>query len=267
MRLIVKLRVSETSSNEMQYHYHLQGFLYSMLRESKYHFIHDKEGFKFFCFSNIFPVTKDIRKGELRTVLVSSPSTEFIDHLYERLQQKLNTATEIKIGVMRFLIDCVDKFSINLDSHSSVTLITGTPIILRIPRDKYSSFDNLSKNQYQYVYWRIGHPIQSFISQIQNNLLKKYSDYHELTNLMITGQEKILPHFQEDGFLLFQKWKFKKQISTRVRIRGFDQIVIGTLWEMNFNIDSSNNNIVKFALDCGLGERNSLGFGFMNIKT
>ena len=84
MRLIVKLRVTETSPYEMQYHYHLQGFfLNSLLKESKYHYIHDKEGNKFFCFSNIFPVAKDIRKGELRTVLIILPSTEFTNHLYE----------------------------------------------------------------------------------------------------------------------------------------------------------------------------------------
>ena len=133
-----------------------------------------------------------------------------------KLEQKLNSAMEIKIGVMRFLIDSVDKFSINLDSHSSVTLITGTPIIVRIRRDKFRSFDNLSENQYQYVYWRIGHPIQLFISQIQNNLLKKYSGYCELTG------STMLPPLQKTGFPLFQEYRFKKQISTRVFMKGFE---------------------------------------------
>jgi CRISPR-associated endoribonuclease Cas6 len=143
---MVKLMATEASFYEMQYHYHLQGFLYSMLKESKYHYINDKEGFKFFCFSNIFHVTNKIRKDELRTLLVSSPNNEFTHHLYEMLQQKLDTTMEIKIGAMRFRIDSVDKFSINLDSRSSITLITGTPIIIRIPRDKYRLFDNLSGN-------------------------------------------------------------------------------------------------------------------------
>ena len=55
MRLLIKLKCTENSTYEMQYHYHLQGFIYSLLKGSKYHSSHDKEGYKFFCFSNIFP--------------------------------------------------------------------------------------------------------------------------------------------------------------------------------------------------------------------
>lgn len=42
-----------------------------------------------------------------------------------------------------------------------------------------------------------------------------------------------------------------------------DVIVIGSLWELGFSqyIDES---LQIFVLDCGLGERNSLGFGFVN---
>jgi len=65
---------------------------------------------------------------------------------------------------------------------------------------------------------------------------------------------------------LFQKIKFKKQISTKIRIHAEDleQIIIGTTWEFGFDM-YSNRKLIQFALDCGLGERNSLGFGFMNL--
>ena len=39
----------------MNYHYNLQGLIYKMLRGSKHDKIHDKTGYKFFCYSNIFP--------------------------------------------------------------------------------------------------------------------------------------------------------------------------------------------------------------------
>jgi CRISPR/Cas system endoribonuclease Cas6 (RAMP superfamily) len=42
-----------------------------------------------------------------------------------------------------------------------------------------------------------------------------------------------------------------------------DVIVIGSLWELGFSHEV-DESIQVFALDCGLGERNSLGFGFMN---
>ena len=86
MRLMIKLQCLESSSYEMQYHYHLQGFIYNLLKDSKYHYIHNKEGYKFFCFSNIFPVTRDLEIRDLRTLIISSPDSEFIAYLYEMLQ-------------------------------------------------------------------------------------------------------------------------------------------------------------------------------------
>jgi hypothetical protein len=37
MRLIVRLRAIENVPYEMQYHYHLQGFIYNLLRGSVYY--------------------------------------------------------------------------------------------------------------------------------------------------------------------------------------------------------------------------------------
>jgi CRISPR/Cas system endoribonuclease Cas6 (RAMP superfamily) len=48
MRLLVKLLCVESSQYEMQYHYHLQSFIYNLLRDSNYHSLHNKEGYKFF---------------------------------------------------------------------------------------------------------------------------------------------------------------------------------------------------------------------------
>lgn len=47
-------------------------------------------------------------------------------------------------------------------------------------------------------------------------------------------------------------------------MKGFDQVEIGTLWEFGFDTNV-NKDIIQFALEAGLGERNSLGFGFMNL--
>lgn len=64
-------------------------------------------------------------------------------------------------------------------------------------------------------------------------------------------------------FFMFQKFRFKKQVSSRIIIKGFEQIVIGTIWESEFDC-CSDQKLIQFALDTGLGERNSLGFGFLN---
>jgi CRISPR-associated endoribonuclease Cas6 len=256
----------------MQYHYHLQSFIYSLLKGSKYHDIHDKEGYKFFCFSNIFPVTKTIEDNSLRTFIVSSPDREFVDYLFELLYSQSNV--EVHIGSMKFKIDFLDKFVVKLPhDYSQISLITGTPIIIRIPKDKYKAYGIKPSKDYDYVYWRSGYPIDLFISAIENNLLKKYSVYyyhhhhgdnrHGLLHLAEKNNQNLLAPSQLPSSLI-QKFKFKKQISTRVFMKGFEQVVIGTLWELNF-YESVKKDIVQFSLDSGLGERNSLGFGFMNM--
>jgi CRISPR-associated endoribonuclease Cas6 len=265
MRLLIRLQCVESSSYEMQYHYHIQGFIYRLLLGSKYHFLHDKEGYKFFNFSNIFPVTPNLEKNDLRTFLVSSPESEFITYLYDQLLKYHNVSTLLEIGIMKFRIISIDKLIIKLPIMSHFTLITGTPIIVRIPREKYQMYGIKPYKNYSYIFWKHEHPIILFLEQLESNLVKKLSEF-----LKISGEPeachkyvtlKLYPSF-------FQKFKFKKQISTKISMpnKGIEQVVIGTLWEFGFNRDS-DKQLIQFVLDCGLGERNSLGFGFMNLAS
>ncbi len=90
-----------------------------------------------------------------------------------------------------------------------------------------------------------------FIEGVESNLDKKYKDYTTLS----------IKKSIHDS--LFAEYKFKKQVSTKIHMHNTDVTVIGSLWELGFShgIDES---VQIFALDCGLGERNSLGFGFVN---
>jgi CRISPR-associated endoribonuclease Cas6 len=125
MRLLMKLQAIENSPYEMQYHYHLQGFIYNLLRGSTYEQMHDTQRCKFFSFSNIFPAN-DLRQNDFRTLIISSPNEQFITYLYEILQVSLGRGKEIKIGTMKFKIDlnlrkegtlgysCLDDLTTNL---------------------------------------------------------------------------------------------------------------------------------------------------------
>ena len=48
-------------------------------------------------------------------------------------------------------------------------------------------------------------------------------------------------------------------------MKNSEQIVIGTVWEFGFE-GWEDKKLIKFALDAGLGERNSMGFGSMNLQ-
>jgi CRISPR-associated endoribonuclease Cas6 len=127
-----------------------------------------------------------------------------------------------------------------------------------VPREKYKSYNIKPIKDYEFLYWRTEHPIELFMLQLKNNLLKKYMDYFQL-NERCTYEDT-------NSFPLFQSFTFKKQVSTKIVINDSEQIVIGTLWEFGFE-GWGNNKLIQFALDVGLGERNSMGFGFMNVRT
>ncbi|MGQ9719544.1 MAG: hypothetical protein ACUVWK_06900 [Nitrososphaerales archaeon] len=80
MRVIVKLEALEDCAYDYEYHHYLQGLIYNLIKGSEYSYLHDKKGYKFFCFSNIFPVM-DLKKGDNRTLIISSPDDLFIERL------------------------------------------------------------------------------------------------------------------------------------------------------------------------------------------
>ena len=257
MRLLVKLLCTEIVSYETQYHYHLQSFIYNLLRDSKYNNLHDKEGCKFFCYSNVFPVN-DLQEGDNRTLIISSPDRGVIEYFYKALNP---TSGEIRIGRMRFRVKSCHPINVKIPEGLSFTLVTGTPIVIRIPRERYKVYGIEPPRNYDYLFWRAEHPIEAFISQIENNLLKKYYEYYGHSS----GADVKPTEYPLQPFSLFQRLKFKKQISTKILMKNTEQIVIGTLWEFIFD-GLQDTKMMQFALDAGFGERNSLGFGFMNLQ-
>ena len=248
MRLLIKLLSTINSQFEMEYHYHLQGLIYKLINGSKYD-VHDKAGSKFFSFSNIFPFT-GIKKDDLRNLIISSPNDEFISYLRDRLEYN----RQVSVGKMKFTVKSCNKLDVRIPNNDTFSLITGTPIIIRIKnRDGRYDYNGTNVEHRDPVYWRTIHPIDVFIKQLEDNLIKKYDRYFELDLQELETNQPI-----------FNKFKFKKQISNRLSLGISKQpvVVIGTTWEFMFEHATP---LIQFALDCGLGELNAMGFGFMNL--
>jgi CRISPR-associated endoribonuclease Cas6 len=255
-RLLIELKSTQNTKYETEYHYHLQGFIYGLMRGSVYDSLHDAEGSKLFSFSNIFPYY-DLHKDDMRTFMISSPDTGFIKYLFDTLQLYIRRQTQINIGYMTFTINFIEEIYPKLP-HSNVSLITGTPITIRIPKSKYKEFGYESVYD-NFTFWRNEQPIDIFITQLTNNLLKKYAQYNTQTK---EAYRNLIDIYKD--IKLFDILKFKKQVATNVYTNSIQQLVIGSLWEIGFN-NHISRDLVQFALDAGLGERNSLGFGFMNL--
>ncbi|MGC8885519.1 MAG: CRISPR-associated endoribonuclease Cas6, partial [Candidatus Nanoarchaeia archaeon] len=78
MRILLNLKTTKNFSYDKNYFHKLEGFVYSFLKDTPLSILHDKKSYKFFCFSNIFPLPKEnleIKSEEIKNLIISSPSS------------------------------------------------------------------------------------------------------------------------------------------------------------------------------------------------
>jgi CRISPR-associated endoribonuclease Cas6 len=194
----------------------------------------------------------DLKKGDKRTLVVSSPDDLFIKRLREVFLKSKRSNKKAKVGRMSFMIDNISLLEYRLNSRD-LNLITGTPIVVRMQKDRCKEYGIKLDKDYDYVYWRKEYPLSAFIKQIEDNLIKKYIEFYNETP-------------NSNVFPLIQMLTFRKQISTRLHFEEGTQIVIGTTWEFHFRgLNDNQIRFLEFGMDAGFGEMNSRGFGFMNL--
>lgn len=246
MRILIKLRSLKDCAYDKRYYNKLRGFIYNFQKDSKYFNKHDNEGYKFYSFSNIFPA-KDVKIGEIRHLMMSSPDKDFIEWMYGKLSRILEKNKGVNIGEMQFKIEDVNFIEPKIKNN--VRLITGTPIVVRIPKNKYKEYGIESNRPYEF--WKPEYDFNAFVKQLSENLIKKYEQY---------CNEDI----KSDN--IFEIFKFKKSVCVHRIEEGKEQNTIGSLWEFQFNyLNNEQKKILQIGLESGFGELNSSGFGFMNV--
>jgi CRISPR-associated endoribonuclease Cas6 len=244
LRLLVELEALGAYVYDLRYYHKVQGFVYSLLEGTPYGGLHDGRGYKFFCFSNIFP-PKEVRRGDVRHFMISSP----YEGLLNTFRDRLSKTEKMNVGELSFAVRDVSVLKPKV--RPSCTLITATPIIVRIPKENYERYGVKPPRNYAYVYWRKMYPFNAFLKQLEDNLVKKYNDFYGST--LETSP-------------IFEQFVFQKQVCNHVVIEGKEVRVFGSLWKFIFNyLSKEQQRILQFGLDVGFGEMNSLGFGFMNI--
>jgi len=248
VRLHLRLRANADQKDVSLDYNKLQGFVYRLLQESGYVGIHDKEGYKFFSFSNVFPYG-DMAKGNIRHFIFASPNRKIIEAVAGHLESSKNK--QFNIGDCSFTLSSFETLDYSLPP-APVKVISATPIIIRIPAYNYDLYNvPETERMPRYIYWRPTISFDAFIAQLSANLVKKYNEYY--------GTEI-------DVVNLFEQCYFKKPVHTRLIINGKSYGVAASLWEFSWNyLSPIQKRIIGFALDAGFGERNSFGFGFVNV--
>lgn len=234
MRLIIKFNPLSDCKYDAIGKYDIQGFIYSLLKDTEFKNYHDIKGFKFFTFSNIFPVC-DFKQDNLKTIIISSPSSAFIKVLYYQLSN---------LEIFRLNKYYMEKYKVKLikNNKCSNSIITGTPIVL---------FENNYENRYYSFNQKLD--FNFFFNRLKENALKKYVAY---------TQDEI--NLESD---LFDSFEFNREVSMRIIMKNQTFIIIGSLWKvLEKNIAREDRKFYNFLFDCGLGEKNSLGMGFINNR-
>lgn len=232
MRLSLALEAEEHLPFSHVNKHTIQGMIYSFLQDEDLADLHSERGFKFFTFSDLFP-SNDFYPGKKKTLLISSPNPKFINGLYRGLKD----VQHLYLSNKSFRITALKKFSVPPANE----FITGSPIVL---------YKDSRKNLY-FSIKRDG-SLDFFLNRVKDNALKKYNTYYG-DELNIDGP-------------LFDEVVFNKEVAVRVAREGKEFIIIGSMWYKlrRSRIEREYRKFFNFIKDCGLGEKNSLGFGFLN---
>ena len=248
MRLLLKIKPLFKLKYCEFNNYWIQGLIYRLILGSEFD-KHDENKFKWFNFSNIFPKT-DFKLNEEKDLIISSPNKDFIYYLKEQLENKEKIVFGNKFEALIKEIKLI-KPKENLYTWWK----TETPIILDIGKEV----------EMKHLYWtpylkdKGLASFRYFLKRLTENSLKKIRYYFNL-------EDDEFKKLEEKIYFVFSRYKFLKSVTTFLEKDGLKIRMAGTLWEL-LPFELLKRKYLYLLYETGLGEKNSLGFGFVNIKT
>ena len=249
MRLLLKLKarksVKQNKENNSKFYTGLHGWIYDKLKETDFSDIYSKTGFKPFCFSNLFPIKEQvINEDNIYSLIISSPNEMFIIAIIS----KMNISEIVNLGEYSFELISYKPLA-RKEINQGDTLENETIINICILKNDKKNSITFSKSP------------ELFKINLAKNLIRKYNRFND-------------PKIEEDFYL----WKNIeigeiKGTESAIKINLIKEgdnwfNVIGARYKFKIgDIDETQKKILNLSYDLGFGERNSFGFGFMNIKT
>lgn len=252
MRILVRLSARADTAYQNDYHHKLSGRIWNALEDTPFDELHDANEPSGFVMSNPFP-PRDMDEGDERTLLVAAPDEDLLAYVAADLLDD----RELNIGEMPFHIDDVTPLSPDVgEPGTSGTIETGTGVLVRIPPWRFEEY-GLDIDHEEAEFWRPEHTMEPFINQIEANLDQKHDLY----------APDYLPGPSDVGGDLFDEYELLKTFAIPVTpTTGVEETWVLSKWRFDYTVrDDDHRRHLNLLLDVGIGERNSLGFGFVNI--
>mgnify|MGYP001108674466 CR=1 FL=1 len=251
MRLEIEFAIDEPRRININYNHYIMSSIYSLIGESNrdYSYFLHEEGykignrrFKLFVYSRFLPESFEIEdkymiinRGKAR-LYINSPVEEFINSLGDSLKKYRC----MKMGHEEFRIRNI-YLRDDIPKDYETQFITLSPIVITTGTKR----DNKIKSRTVHI----AEP--KFIENIKNNLLRKYFLIH-----------RKLPENMNIDIKFNRKYAKKSNRGHLINFKGI--MVKGYMAPFTMRCD---NSIKKIAIDCGLGENNSIGMGYIVEKT
>ncbi|WP_083902509.1 CRISPR-associated endoribonuclease Cas6 [Natronorubrum sulfidifaciens] len=250
---MVNLSARADAAYDNAYHHKLRGRIWRALEGTKYDDLHDSGEPPGFVMSNPFP-PGDMREGDERTLLVASHDEELLAHV----AADFFDSRELNIGEMPFRVEDVRALEPDVgEPGTRGTLETGTGLLVRIPPWQCEEYGIDHPGGDTAVFWRPEHTTEPLVSQLEANLDKKHQ---------LFAHDHLPGPSDVDGEL-FDGYELIKTFAVPVTVtEGQEMTYVLSKWKFSYTVrDDHHRQHLNLALDCGLGERNSLGLGFVNV--
>jgi len=253
MRLVARLRARIDAVYDEQYHHKLRGRMWRALDGTDFESLHNENRPVGLSFSNPFP-PGDLREGDTRTLLVAAPQRSLLGAIAE----DFTSNPELNIGEMPFEIEEVSLLAPEVgEPGTRGVLETGTGVLVRIPPWRAEDYPNVETDGEHGTFWRPEHTVEPLKEQLEANLDQKHD--------LFCPEDLPGPSDVEGD--LFDSYELIKTFALPTTVtQGVEQTLILSKWRFGYDIrDDHHRRHLNLALDTGAGERNALGFGFLNV--
>lgn len=260
MRLIISTRSNLDAAHSTEWGYKLRGRVYEALDGTEYDYVHERDEPPGFVTSCPRPFG-DVREGERRFIMLASPD----ETMLEVIRDNLEDDPVLNIGEWSLDIEYIHsrRFDVG-DPGSRNALETVTGVLVSFPSyriEEYGIDRHLTDEQIesgQRCYWRPKFGMGLFINAIEANLDRKHRLF----------KPDHLPGPSDVPGQLFDSFKPIKQdvtFVTPVRLtENVEHTLVLSKWRLGYEVrDQDHRRHLNLALDCGIGERNPLGLGFV----
>lgn len=194
-----------------------------------------------------------MEEGDKRTLLIASREEELLANVAADLKED----RELNIGEMPFHVEGVSAVWPDVgEPGTRGTIESGTGVLVRIPPWRFDEY-GIDVDHDEAEFWLPEHSMEPFRNQLENNLDQK----HDLFCAeYLPGPSAV------DGDL-FEGYELIKTFAIPVTVtEGIEETWVLSKWRFDYTVrDDDHRRHLNLALDVGIGERNSLGFGFVNL--